>query len=806
MYFSFKRQQRFWTLALCALGLSVSLSLFSGLFLGNQAVAQAPTAQNPAVDAQPRQIQAPNAASGGESGSSGERRNREPLTDAEATPELDAAAAELAKTSDNQYVLEFNRSPIVGSRLRLEGIYNESRLRFTRPRNWQLDSVKILLRYRHSAALYATRSNLNVLVNGSNVGSVPLNNKQGETGTVIFEIPTRIIQDYNEVIIAGLQNNSPTCTQDPFDPSLWTEILPDSKLVFNYNQVPFSLDFNAYPYPLIDVLSLEPNRIDYVVPDALEPGWLTAAAQMQTSLGRIADYRPLEISQIKGVDEAQSGEKVIVIGTPDQQPAIATLSLPLKLRNNRFLDAQQRVIDDATGVILWTVLADQQVPVLVASGNSPAGVEKAVRFLTQSQDRKIGAGQVVLVDTLADIEPPALRDWPRYLPLSDDFELGDLTGFNGELLDDVTIRGAHAPPFEFDFRALPDDQFQSGNVMTLRYTYGPQVNPLTSLVEVQLDGITLDGRRLSSIDGKRRETLKVELPENHITPHSKLRVFLRFDPRERRSCSRVTDHQLWGTVHADTHFNLNRQQVAQLPDLKLLQSGYPFAAPQDLSRTTIVLGDRPSTEVLALMLEVSERLGRLSRAEAVQLSVYPISQLPETVQAEQHLIGIGLREDFPFPEAFDAAAFSLQQQFARRWGDSRVQTLPDAEGLAQQQISPWNENRVLLSLTGQTEAGLAQVRNLFDSDSLFFQIEGDTVLISANDPTSPYDANAYNLEFLQRSPQRAVYEVSRVSRALRLLKGNWLILVPGLVVLSLGIYGIAQSYLRRLTPSDQAGN
>ncbi len=805
MFFSLKRQLRFWVLVTCALGLSLLINAAKPRQTAAQVPPQPPVQTAPAPS-QPRQIQAPNAASGGESGSSGERRNREALSNTDTTPELDAEAAELAQTSDNQYILEFNRSPIVGSRLRLEGIYNESRLRFTRPRNWQLDTVKILLRYRHSAALYATRSNLNILVNGSNVGSVPLNNKQGETGTVIFEIPTRIIQDYNEVIIAGLQNNSPTCTQDPFDPSLWTEILPDSKLVFNYNQAPFPLDFNTYPYPLIDVLSLEPNRLDYLVPSDLDPAWLTSVAQMQASIGRIADYRPLDVTQIQSTDQAQPGEKIILVGTPEQQPELATLSLPLTLRNNRLLDAQQQVIDEATGVLMWTVLEDSQVPVLVATGNGPIGVDKAVRFLSQSQDRKIGAGQVVLVDQLETIESPDLRDWPRYLPLSDDFELSDLSDFNGTPLQDVTIRGAHAPPFEFDFRALPDDQFQAGNVMTLRYTYGPQVNPLTSLVEVQLDGITLDGRRLSSIDGKRRETLKVELPENHITPHSKLRVFLRFDPRERRSCSRVTDHQLWGTVHADTHFNLNRQQVAQLPDLKLLQSGYPFASPQDLSRTTIVLSDRPDTASLALMLEVSERLGRLSRSEAIQVSVYPISQLPDTVKTEQHLIAIGLRQDFPLPEAFEAAAFSLQQQFARQWGDSRVQTLPDAEGLAQQQISPWNENRVLLSLTGQTEAGLNQVQNLFDNDSLFFQLEGDTVLISANDPTSPYDPNAYNLEFLQRSPQRAVYEVSRTSRLLALLKGNWLVLVPGLVVLSLAIYSIAQSYLRRLMPSDQVGN
>ena len=53
----------------------------------------------------------------------------------------DAQAAELEQEDGSQYILEFNRSPVVGTRLRLEGIYNESRLRFTRPRNLSGKSV-----------------------------------------------------------------------------------------------------------------------------------------------------------------------------------------------------------------------------------------------------------------------------------------------------------------------------------------------------------------------------------------------------------------------------------------------------------------------------------------------------------------------------------------------------------------------------------------------------------------------------------------------------------------------------------------
>ena len=734
-----------------------------------------------------------------EAGTAIDRRNRDE-DGATAGRDLgqDAQAAELEQQDGSQYILEFNRSPVVGTRLRLEGIYNESRLRFTRPRNWSVQSVKILLRYRHSGALYATRSNLNIIVNDNNVGSVPLNLKQGDTGTVVFDFPTRILKDNNDLIIAGLQNNSPTCTQDPFDPSLWTEILPDSKLVFNYDAEPFQLDFNSYPYPLVDVLSLETNHIDYVIPSDEDETWLTSIAQLQTSLGRIADYRPLDTDLVDTLADVADGNRVVMVGTPAQQPLLENIELPLTLKNQRWLDTNQTLISSDTGILMWAVLEDKQSPVLVATGNGPIAVAKAVQFLTQSQDRKIGAGQVVLVDEVEDIVAPDIRNWPRYLPLSDNFALEDLKGFNNEPLEDVVIRGAHAPPFEFDFKALPDDRFLPGNVMTLRYSYGPQVNPLTSLVEVQLDGITVAGNRLDSVDGERRTTLKVELPEQHITPQSRLKVYLRFSPRERRSCSRVTDHQLWGTIHSDSNFNLNRQQVAKLPDLNLLKAGYPFASPQDLSRTAIVMPDQPTTTELSVMLELSERLGRLSRSEAVQVMVYPVSQLPLEVQESQHLVAIGLRSQFPLAEALATAEFNLKEGTARQWGDSQVQTLPDAEGVLQQQLSPWNESRVLLSMTAQSDAGLRQVKDLLELDSLFFQLQGDTALISANDETpSPYDDNAYNLEFLQRSAQRDVQEESAFQRAITVIQGNWFLLIPGIIVLSLFLYGVLQAYLKR---------
>jgi hypothetical protein len=709
----------------------------------------------------------------------------------------------VAADKPGQYVIEFNRSPIIGNRFRFDGIYDEARLQFTRPRNWEAKSVKVALRFRHSSALFATRSNLTVIVNGTSVGSVPLNKKQGEIGNVVFDIPLNLIRDYNELLVAVLQNNSPTCTQDPYDPSLWSEVLPDSKIVFEYTPQPITLDFKRYPYPIYDELSLEANQIAYLKPpDAtdIEETWLTATSRFQMALGRIADYRALDSRIIETVEDLQKNERLLVIGTPKTQPVLKTLKLPVAIASDRFLDSKKEPLPDDVGVLILTAAKNNTAPTLVATGNSMAGVEKAVQFLAQGRDRQLGTGQVILVDQVRQVASPPIRAWEGYLPLENSFLLQDLKTYGGQAIADTTVRGSHSPALEFDFKALPDDQFEPGSTVNLRYSYSPQINPLTSLVEVMVDHVAIGGSRLTSIDGAKHQSLKVEIPADRVTPQSKMQINFRLDPRERRSCSRVTDQQLWGTIHADSSFALKRENIARLPDLKLLRTGYPFAAPQDFSQTDIVMPNSPSVPELELMLEFAERMGRLSKAESVQLQTYRAAKLPMEQRNSHHLVGIGIRNQFPFPEAFEPIkGFALKGALSRQWGDSQVQVFPDADGLLKQVLSPWNNQRALLVLSSQTETGLMQLRDLFAQDSLFHQIEGDTVLISANEPNpSPYDPDAYSFEFLQESPQKDVVAVNPRGRFLKRLASSWVVVAPGMLIASLVLYGMIQAYLKRL--------
>jgi hypothetical protein len=722
-----------------------------------------------------------------------------PATAKVTLPTVEGQPPILKAAPEGQYVLEFNRSPVVQDRLRFEGIYDEARLWFTRPQNWKPQSVRVLLRYRHSAALYATRSNMTVLVNGTSIGSVPLNRKQGELGEAVFDIPTRLIRDQNELVVAALQNNSPTCTQDPYDPSLWSEVLPDSKLVFDFQPQPLTLTFQHYPYPLVDVLSLEPNRIAYIKPTTVDESWLTAASRLQASLGRTLEYRPLETQIVTDVEQATLDESVVILGTPDTQPALTELDLPLLVSDQQFVDGDGQAIAPDIGILMLTTALDDQVPVLIATGNGPAGMAKAVQFLVQQPSEAIATGTALLVNQLAEVPSPAARAWPDYLPNDDVFQLRELRSVNGQPFEDVTVWGSQAPALEFDFHAMPDDRFLPGSTMNLTYSYGPQINPLTSQVEVTVDGVAVGGERLRSEDGGKRKTIQLALPPDLIKPYSKMQVNFRLDPRERRSCSRVTDQQLWGTIHADTSFQLEREVTAWLPDLKLLQYGFPFAAPQDLSQTAITLPDEPTDTELQVMLESSERLGRLSRADAVKLSVYRIGQLPEATKAAANLIAIGTQKTFPIAEVFDQPGFQLSSASTRILNSTQIQTLQDDEGMIKQVRSPWNDHRMLLALSGQSPTGLNHVKTLLDRDSLFYQIEGDTALISADqiNPDLP-NSDAYRVTTLQVSRQQRNTLETRPAKLWLSVQRHWLFLTAGAVAAALVFYGIAQHVLKRL--------
>jgi hypothetical protein len=711
---------------------------------------------------------------------------------------------------ESEYVWEFNRHPETKNRLRLEGVYPDVQLGFTRPLNWEVKSAKAIIQFRQSASLLPEKSNLTVRINDTSVGTVPLNRTNGQVGNVAFNIPPNLIQPQNEITILAEQQTSENCT-NPNTPTLWTEILPASKLVFTYQTQPVTLDFSRYPYPIVDRFNLETNQIAYLRPQNMTSDWLTAMSRFQAQLGRQLDYRSIQARVIDNVSQLQPEEKLVVLGTPESQPLLNNLKLPFALKEGRILDGQNKPLPGDVGVLMLTTLEEQRndaasrtqrdnTPVLVATGNATSGMNKAVQFLVQKKDQQIGTGQALIVNNLEEPTSPRPRDWIGYLPNRDRFEFSDLSTDTDRYFVDKTVRGSKAGAIEIPFQALPGDRILRGSTITLYYSYSPQLNPRTSAVEVALDDITLGAERLNSKNGG-SHSFTVNLPDDVVRPDSRLYVRFLLNPLENGVCGLEADEQLWGTVHSNTSVHLVKDNVTRLPDLNLVKIGYPLAAPQDLSTTALVVPDRPTADEFNVLLSLSRRLGQISQSDSIQLNAYLAKDINSEVKANHNLMAIGVRDRLPTPEALATKGMNLQAASLRQMGTTQVQALPDGEGVLKAVVSPWNDDRLLVALTAQREQGLRDVQDLLDNDRLFGQLQGDTALVHRNQPEpSPYDPEGYSLTFLNDAPrERVVVQAGLLGRLVIFLQDHWLLLPAGIVLLPLLLYGFSQMFLNHVS-------
>ncbi len=720
------------------------------------------------------------------------------------TPTTVAPASETAIPSQ-EYSLLFDRSLSVGPSLRLRGIQARSELGFTIPNNWDVSGARAIIRFQHSPALIPEKSNLVLEVNERTVASFPLDRIGGQLANVVAEIPPEILRDNNTFRLIAQQVNDPIC-QDPDDPSLWTEIMPDSSIVFTYQPQPIVLDFSRYPYPFLDNLGLETNRVAYLLPETITSAWLTQAATFHAKVGRIVSFRPLETRVISSLEEVERGESVAIIGSPSQFPQLSELDSPLEINGNRINDANGNALPPDVGYLLLSTVNDERNLVLAISGNDVEGVNKSVAYLAQQTTAAdgtsistIGTGQALIVATMTQPAAPGIFDWPGYLPNRSSFSLSDLRFLNRQPITDTTIRGGGE--ISFDFRTLPNVQLLNGSRMNLHYSHGPQLNPRTSAVEVLLDDVVIAGERISTIDSRSNINTEITIPPLQVRPNTQMTIAFRLNARERQACRSSTfAEQLWGTLHATTNFNLAREQVVELPNLELMTfGGFPFSAPQDLSNTAIVMPDSPSANDIMTMLMFAERMGRITESRSIQLEAFLGSELPSSVRSSRHLVGIGRRETFPIPEVFDTQGFGLLSLLSRQLNpDMFLQTLPDSEGVVRQILSPWNNERVVMALAAQANSGLSHIQEVFYRDAWFFQFKGDTALINVFGNPTAFDQSAYTLRFLRDAPnRRTVANIAFWRVIARALQRNWLILPIGIVVLALILYGISQVFLKQ---------
>lgn len=648
---------------------------------------------------------------------------------------------------------------------RLKTVRTQRDYPFTRPKGWKvLPSSNIHLTFQHGSNLLPERSSLNVLVNNRILKSIPLGKNNVTPTTINIPVPPELLKDNNMLSFQVDQHYTYKC-EDPFSEELWTEILPDSALTLNYSWERVHPDLAQYPFPLLDPLNnYTPTTVTYVLPNAPSDEALESFGVVAAHLGQQAKWRDLRPSM--GDESAlQSNQNVILVGTPLENSAIGSVAsgLDLPLSGGKFSDKSGTTLPDDYGVL-------QLVPnpfnptraVLIVSGNGPAGVKKAAHVLAQGSLNKVLVGRSAIVKDYQKGADYPHRAWDGFILQSGD-------NFDNLGLKTQTSRGITALPIFYQLKLMPDIYLPGRQKVKLHtvYSYASQLDATQSKLEVLLNGKAIKSVPLDDKNGKSLADLTVEIPTEEFHTFNDLEYRFHLYPEKYDLCRFVTDVHIWGTVHNTSYVEFPGEIKAPLPDVGLINDGgYPFTAYQDMSRTAIVLPDTPNRTDLETMLQFATRMGRESASrKGIELVAYQASKLPDDIKKDRHLVIIGQHsQNKLFAELKDKAALLTEGTWNTLQEDQKTKvaqlSYSPGQGIVEEMLSPWNDARVVLLITGENDTALVRDAQLFAKDAWFKGInQGNLTVVNDNGPQSAILLSKGEARFFYPQEQRGGFQM-----------------------------------------------
>lgn len=625
---------------------------------------------------------------------------------------------------------------------RLKTVRTQRDYPFTRPKGWNvLPSSNIHLDFQHGANLLPERSSLNVLVNNRILKSIPLGKNNVTPNVVNIPVPPELLKDNNILSFQVDQHYTYKC-EDPFSEELWTEVLPDTTMTLNYSWLPVHPDLAQYPFPLLDPLnSYTPSVVGYIVPSTASDQTLEAFGTVAAHLGQQAQWRAIK-PYVADESNLNTGDNLILIGTPQENPAIGSLGggLDLPLSGNQFSDKNGTPIPADYGVL--QLIPNPNNPtraVLVVSGNSPEGVKKAAHVLAQNTVNKILVGRSAIIkDYNAGAEYP-FRAWDGFILQSGD-------NFNALGMDTQTARGITALPIFYKIKLMPDIFLPGHRKVRLHtiYSYASQLDASQSKLEVLWNGRALHSVPLNDKAGKSLAELVTDIDTENVHTFNDLEYRFHVYPEKYDMCRFVTDVHIWGTIHNTSWIEFPGELKAPLPDVGLVNDGgYPFTGYQNMAHTSIVLPDAPGHTDLDAMLQFVTRMGRVSTShKGIDLSAYKASTLPDGVKKDSHLVVIGRRgENKLFDQLQGKATLLTENKINTLKEDQQKQiaqlNYTPGQGVIEEMLSPWNENRVALLITGENDTAMVHDAQLFGNDDWYGAIkQGNLTVVNDEGPQS----------------------------------------------------------------------
>lgn len=605
----------------------------------------------------------------------------------------------------------------------LPTVSSQYEAQFTRPKTWQVAPTSALyLEFQHSSELLPNRSWLQIRINDKVIKHIPLTHENIEGSKLTIPIPVELLKDFNKLGFRVEQHYTDKC-EDPLDKSLWTQILPATRIVFNYTPVIPQVNLGAYPYPIIDNLTYSPAKIHYVVSKTASAQELQAMAYVNVHLAQQAQDHELNTRVTFGQPNGPDNEHLIFVGKGDNLPDVARFAGQFgnfSMQGGQWMDnaTHQPLARDQGLVLFFQAPGSQEHTVLIVTGNSEEGVLKAAQALTQRPQDSSITGNSFMVPAGWSPSANSTSKTPRFVE-------GQTRSFRELGFNIEEVHKINAPPITYKVPVVSKFTKTSGKLnLELNYSYSPQLNPEFSSLELRMNDVSIGNIPLLNPDGEQMQHASIPISPELIRPRNTLVAQFHLMPDKYGWCVDNYVDNAWGKIMDDSKFTVEGTPVSYLPDLGLLNNTmYPYSQTDNLETVQVVVPTAPSEALLDAMLGFTTRLGRATLADTdLRLNLIQGS----SVAADKNVVlfrsssdNLSLPAGARLVWQMDGGALAKRLTLIDPANGQVTSQMAELGGGAYMEQYATGGNHVISVITAPDSSGFLTLNHLFEDDKIF---------------------------------------------------------------------------------------
>ena len=614
----------------------------------------------------------------------------------------------------------------------LVGPFSTTSIRYSIPANWELvPGGRISLRFaltvsssdKSTYSMDRIHGTLLVMMNNKTVQTIFLD-KVGEYNLDIpVNDPETLIplNPNGEHEVRLLLDSSISCNYGDIQTTVLLN--PASSLTFEHQETSPAIDLAYFPKPIYQPNSIFASEVMVVIPDNPSAEDLQSAMNLIAGLGSQSEAKlVLSVKMAKDVtDTDRKSNNLVFVGPLSSFKVLHPIAWPLPVKDGNFVLTGNHKED---GVLLMALSPwnPSKVTMLV-SANTVKGVMKAAQAVSTGKIITSGRPDVSLI---AEVNPEK-----KGFPYVQDQTLADL-GY-----DTFTFNQMGENYTLLKFNISPEQAATSDAYIDLITSHSKLLNMDGTTISISLNDEMISSESFAK-DTELVSKSHIKILTSLLRPgENMLEIITNLVPYY--SCYTVDTTSAWLTISNTTliHIPVATENDNKIKLAKTLKD-YPefFYADPTFQNVALVLAKDDPAAVEAAA-SISYYLGASAATSFSNLTTVFADEVSDDILKSKNLIVIGRASTLPVVSKFNKelpAPFDMATDQTKQDVMLVNYSLPEGVNVGYIQMikSPWNDDNLILTVTGNTQAGIPMAANAMSNDVMSVQLGGNYAIISGN--------------------------------------------------------------------------